>query len=226
LSLTFAKSVAFSEYSVSTTNKTDRHDITEALLKVALSTITLTPFSIDLSVYLYIIILPLASGSLRSHGSTGSFGSHGNTGSVGSHKTSGFFGTHGATGSMGSHGTKTSSYGMFHKSIFLYQDNTYEMQKQMCLKHSHKNAHYFSMFSLFFSLFLALKDIWLFNLFTLSVYLIKVISEARRVPNEGYSRSTWYSGFLQHKTDSHDITDILLKVALNTITLNKTHECL
>jgi hypothetical protein len=120
---------------------------------------------------------------------------------------------------MGSHGTKTSSYGMFHKSIFLYQDNTYEMQKQMCLKHSHKNAHYFSMFSLFFSLFLALKDIWLFNLFTLSVYLIKVISEARRVPNEGYSRSTWYSGFLQHKTDSHDITDILLKVALNTITL-------
>ena len=134
LSLTFAKSVAFSEYSVSSTNKTDRHDITEALLKVALSTITLTPFSIDLSVYLYIIILPLASGSLRSHGSTGSFGSHGNTGSVGSHKTSGFFGTHGATGSMGSHGTKTSSYGMFHKSIFLYQDNTYEMQKQNVFK--------------------------------------------------------------------------------------------
>ena len=61
---------------------------------------------------------------------TGSFGSHGATGSMGSHKSSGFFGTHGATGSMGSHGTKTSGYGMFHKSIFLYQDNTYEMQKQ------------------------------------------------------------------------------------------------
>jgi hypothetical protein len=99
-------------------------------------------------------------------------------------------------------------------------------RNKMCLKHSHKNAHYFSMFSLFFSLFLALKDIWLFNLFTLSVYLIKVISEARRVPNKGYSRSTWYSGFLQHKTNSHDITGILFKVALNTITLNKTHECL
>jgi hypothetical protein len=31
--------VIFSGYSVSTTNKTDRHDITEILLKVALSTI-------------------------------------------------------------------------------------------------------------------------------------------------------------------------------------------
>jgi hypothetical protein len=29
---------------VSSTNKTDRHDITEILLKVALNTITLTPF--------------------------------------------------------------------------------------------------------------------------------------------------------------------------------------
>ena len=26
-----------------------------------------------------------------------------------------------------------------------------------------------------------------------------------------------YSGFLHHKTDSHDLTEILLKVALNTI---------
>ena len=28
-----------------------------------------------------------------------------------------------------------------------------------------------------------------------------------------------YSGFLHYKTDRHDITEILLKVALNTITL-------
>jgi hypothetical protein len=31
-----------------------------------------------------------------------------------------------------------------------------------------------------------------------------------------------YSGSLQQYTDSHDITEILLKVALNTITINKT----
>ena len=30
----------------------------------------------------------------------------------------------------------------------------------------------------------------------------------------------WYSGFLHQKTDRHDITEILLKVALNTITPN------
>jgi hypothetical protein len=32
--------------------------------------------------------------------------------------------------------------------------------------------------------------------------------------------ATGYSGFLHHKTDHHDITKILLKVALNTITNN------
>jgi len=34
--------VEFSDYSGSSTNKTDRHDITEILLKVALNTKTLT----------------------------------------------------------------------------------------------------------------------------------------------------------------------------------------
>jgi hypothetical protein len=36
------RSVVFSGFSVSSTNKTDRHDIAEILLKVALNTITLT----------------------------------------------------------------------------------------------------------------------------------------------------------------------------------------
>jgi hypothetical protein len=36
------RSVVFSSYSVSSTNKTDRQDITEILLKVALSTINQT----------------------------------------------------------------------------------------------------------------------------------------------------------------------------------------
>ena len=44
LTLTYYENtiVVFSGYSVSSTNKTDRHSITEILLKVALSTITLT----------------------------------------------------------------------------------------------------------------------------------------------------------------------------------------
>jgi hypothetical protein len=33
-----------------------------------------------------------------------------------------------------------------------------------------------------------------------------------------------YSGFSTNITDSHDITEILLKVALNTITLECIHE--
>ena len=41
LSVTCAKSVVFSRYSISSINKTDRHDRTETLLKVALNTITL-----------------------------------------------------------------------------------------------------------------------------------------------------------------------------------------
>jgi hypothetical protein len=40
LVLTFDRSVVFSSTPVSSTNKTDRHDKTEILLKVALSTIT------------------------------------------------------------------------------------------------------------------------------------------------------------------------------------------
>ena len=41
LSVTCDSSVGFSEYSVSYTNNTDLHDITEILLKVVLNTITL-----------------------------------------------------------------------------------------------------------------------------------------------------------------------------------------
>jgi len=41
LSVTCGRSLVFSGYSVSSTHKTDRHDITEILLKVALNTITL-----------------------------------------------------------------------------------------------------------------------------------------------------------------------------------------
>jgi hypothetical protein len=33
----------------------------------------------------------------------------------------------------------------------------------------------------------------------------------------------WYSGFLINKTDCYDITEILLKVALNTMTLPHAH---
>ena len=40
------RSVVFSRSSVSSTNKTDRHDITEILLKVALNTIILGIFDI------------------------------------------------------------------------------------------------------------------------------------------------------------------------------------
>ena len=41
MSTTFGKSVVFSGTPVSSTNKTDRHDIIEILLKVALNNITL-----------------------------------------------------------------------------------------------------------------------------------------------------------------------------------------
>jgi hypothetical protein len=41
--LLFDRSVVFSVYSVSSTNKIDRHDITEIVLKVVLNTITLPP---------------------------------------------------------------------------------------------------------------------------------------------------------------------------------------
>ena len=43
LSVTCDRSVVYFRYSVSSTNKTDHHDIAEILLKLALSTITLTP---------------------------------------------------------------------------------------------------------------------------------------------------------------------------------------
>ena len=50
--LKFGRSVVFSWYSVSSTNKTDRHDITEilVLLKVVLNTITL-PYSCIVVLY-------------------------------------------------------------------------------------------------------------------------------------------------------------------------------
>jgi hypothetical protein len=41
--VTYDRSLVFSGYFGFFTNKTDRHDITEILLKVALSTITLIP---------------------------------------------------------------------------------------------------------------------------------------------------------------------------------------
>ena len=41
LSVTCDRSVVFSGYSVSSTNKTDRNDLTELLLKLALNTINL-----------------------------------------------------------------------------------------------------------------------------------------------------------------------------------------
>ena len=44
LSLSCGRSVVFSGFPVSSTNKTDHYGITEILLKVALCTITLTPF--------------------------------------------------------------------------------------------------------------------------------------------------------------------------------------
>jgi hypothetical protein len=43
LIVTFGRSVVFSGYSGSSTNKPERHDIPEILLKVALNIITLTP---------------------------------------------------------------------------------------------------------------------------------------------------------------------------------------
>ena len=43
LSVTCGRSVVFSEYSVSSTNTTDRHEISEILLKVALNIINLKP---------------------------------------------------------------------------------------------------------------------------------------------------------------------------------------
>ena len=46
----FVRSVIFSRYS---TNKTDRHDITEPLLKVAINTITLTTAVLTITCELY-----------------------------------------------------------------------------------------------------------------------------------------------------------------------------
>jgi hypothetical protein len=42
---------------VSSTNKTDHHDITEILLKMALNTITLTLTHINIYIYFYIVII-------------------------------------------------------------------------------------------------------------------------------------------------------------------------
>ena len=47
LSATWGRSVFFSRYSSSSTNKTDRHNITEIQLKVALNTINLKPLCFD-----------------------------------------------------------------------------------------------------------------------------------------------------------------------------------
>ena len=59
LSVTCDRSVIFSGFSVSSTDKTDRHDITEILLKVALCTLTLTPnnYWMDDTVVYYCIFL-------------------------------------------------------------------------------------------------------------------------------------------------------------------------
>jgi len=45
--VTYGRSVVFSGYSGSSTNKTDRHDMTEILFKVALNTISLFLFNED-----------------------------------------------------------------------------------------------------------------------------------------------------------------------------------
>ena len=59
--MTCDRSVVFSGTPVSSTNKTDRHDITEVLLKVALNTITLF-----LTLFLLLLQDPvLFTGSLR-----------------------------------------------------------------------------------------------------------------------------------------------------------------
>jgi len=46
------------------------------------------------------------------------------------------------------------------------------------------------------------------EVYSIQHYVIKLVSDLRQV-----------GGFLTNKTDGHDMTDILLKVALNTITL-------
>ena len=62
MSVTCGRSVVLSRYSGFTNNKTDCHNITEILLKVALNTITLTP------VYFIVKFLP------NNYGKTSSFG--------------------------------------------------------------------------------------------------------------------------------------------------------
>jgi hypothetical protein len=51
LSVTYGRSVVFSAIPGSSTNKTDRHHITEILLKVALNTITLSLYIINFSTF-------------------------------------------------------------------------------------------------------------------------------------------------------------------------------
>jgi len=60
-SVTCGRFVLFSRYSVSSTNKTDHHDITEILLKVALNTITLTQIKVQTKSDSYIILNYLSS---------------------------------------------------------------------------------------------------------------------------------------------------------------------
>ena len=66
LNVTCSRSVVFFGYSVSSINKTDRHEITEILLKVALNTITL-PSNLDLLTGLAkkreILIFPRTAGN-------------------------------------------------------------------------------------------------------------------------------------------------------------------
>jgi hypothetical protein len=54
-----------------------------------------------------------------------------------------------------------------------------------------------------------------FNVYSIQHYVIKFVSDLRKVTGQWFSTGTPVSS--TNKTDRHDITEILLKVALNTI---------
>jgi len=56
------------------------------------------------------------------------------------------------------------------------------------------------------------------EVYSIQLYVIKFVSDSRQV--SGFLWVLWFPPL--NKTDRHDITEILLKVALNTINLNQT----
>ena len=52
------------------------------------------------------------------------------------------------------------------------------------------------------------------KVYSIELYIIKFVSDLRKV-----IVFSAYSGFFHNKTDCHDISEIFLKLALNTITL-------